>query len=61
VSEGYWREWREGRECVGRQRGGEVRRVVGMCGTNLKTIDVDNARQKIVVRGIKKSYHQSLT
>jgi len=31
-----------------------VRRVVGTCGTNLKTIDVHNARQKIVVRGIKK-------
>ena len=58
---GCSKEWRQGRGCVGRQRGGEVRRVVGMYGTNQKSVDVDNARQKIAVRIIKKSYDQSLT
>ena len=46
LREGCGREWREGRECGGRRSGGEVRRVVGTCGTNLKPIDVHNARQK---------------
>ena len=55
VREGCGREWREGRECGGRRSGGEVRRVVGTHGTKLKPIDVDNATQKIVVRGIKKT------
>jgi len=48
MSEGCRRELREGGEY-----GGEG--AVGTCGTNLKTIDVHNGRQKIVVRGIKKS------
>ena len=52
--EGCGREWREGRVCGGRRSGGEVRKVVGNCGTNLKPIGVHNATQKIVVCGIKR-------
>ena len=51
---GCGREWREGRECGGRRSGGKVRRVIGTCGTNLKPIDICNATQKVVVRGIKR-------
>jgi len=54
VRGGCGREWWEGRECGGRRIGGEVRRVVGTSGTNLKPIDVYNATQNIMVSGIKR-------
>ena len=38
--------------CGVRSSAGEVRTKVGTSGTNLKTIEVHNARQKSVVRGI---------